>query len=265
MQALTMQEPPPLRDTSEAHAPPGPYDPPSSVRPIVCPRCETRFVVADAALGGAIGRRLRCAGCGHVWHYSPEPIAVRPPIIEAPAPTTAAIAAMPPGAEDAPRTEAQPGLTVLPRPVVASEPIAPARRDGVRIGILAVLLAAAVLALAVVLGRERIEALYPPLAPVYAKLGLAASPGAGLAVTVTPTRRADSLLIDGDIVNGAANPRPVPRLRLTLLDGNKIDLASKVIDPPVPELRPGATAHFNVSFEHPASNAVRVDVTFATD
>ncbi len=78
-------------------------------------------------------------------------------------------------------------------------------------------------------------------------------------------RSADSLVINGDIVNGAAISRRVPRLRLTLLDRNKIDLDSKVINPPVGQLQPGATAHFNAIFEHPTNTAVRVDVTFATD
>jgi len=49
---------------------------------IGCPNCRTRFYVADAALGGTAGRRVRCAGCGHLWHHRAEP----PPILAAMAP-----------------------------------------------------------------------------------------------------------------------------------------------------------------------------------
>jgi len=156
---------------------------------------------------------------------------------------------------------------------MASQQRPAARRRGARAGILGLAVLTAGLVFAAVLGRDRIETLSPSTAPIHATLrsaDVAANvpgdiPGAGLKVTVTPMRSADSLVINGDIVNGAAISRRVPRLRLTLLDRNKIDLDSKVINPPVAQLQPGATAHFNAIFEHPTNTAVRVDVTFATD
>lgn len=56
---------------------------------IGCPRCTTRFRVADAALVGAAGRRVRCANCGHLWHYRIEP----PPILGLAGSEPAAVAA----------------------------------------------------------------------------------------------------------------------------------------------------------------------------
>ncbi len=152
----------------------------------------------------------------------------------------------------------------LTRPSVAAEPPATARRRTVWVAALGAAALAAGLVLAVILERDRIETLFPSTAAVYAMLHLDA-PGAGLKVTVIPIRRADALVISGDIVNDASAPRAVPRLKLTLLDANKIDLVSKVIDPPVARLPPGAKAHFNTVFEHPANAAVRVDVTYAAD
>lgn len=38
---------------------------------ISCPECATTFSVPDGAIG-AKGRTLKCAKCGHKWHYSPE-------------------------------------------------------------------------------------------------------------------------------------------------------------------------------------------------
>jgi hypothetical protein len=108
--------------------------------------------------------------------------------------------------------------------------------------------------------------MWPRTASVYAMLGLAPPPGADLQVTVTPTRTSgDTLVIEGSIINSAEAPRAIPRLRVTLRDDNKADLSSKVIDPPVARLLPGATAHFNTVFEHPSVAATGVAVTFATD
>jgi len=35
-----------------------------------CPKCNTRFTIADGALGEA-GRKVRCSVCAHVWHAAP--------------------------------------------------------------------------------------------------------------------------------------------------------------------------------------------------
>jgi predicted Zn finger-like uncharacterized protein len=46
---------------------------------IACPGCQTRFRIAEAALSGRgpAGRRVRCANCGHLWHYRIDP----PPLL----------------------------------------------------------------------------------------------------------------------------------------------------------------------------------------
>ena len=80
-------------------------------------------------------------------------------------------------------------------------------------------------------------------------------------------------VVEMDFFGGFANPtnsafegeQPVPRLRLTLVDSNKSNLASQLISPPVARLEPGAITHFNAVFEHPTSTAVRVNVSFAAD
>lgn len=89
-------------------------------------------------------------------------------------------------------------------------------------------------------------------------------PGAGLEVTVRPIRTADALVINGDIVNSAEVTRRVPRLRVSLRDGNKTELDARIIDPPVASLAPGATARFDTTFEHPSITATGVAVPFAS-
>lgn len=262
---------------------------------VTCPACETRYAVDDAALGGADGRRVRCADCGNVWHYSPEGAAIQKAIAELTAeagataagrtsgprptnPTSAPAMARPsiplprPAAplstetlRTEPRIEGQPhpaGPTAMARPSVQVELPAAARRRRTRIrGLLLTILAVGVVLL-IIMARDRIMTMWPQTVPVFAAVRLAQLPGSGLDVTVTPTRTSDSLLIAGSIVNTAATARRVPRMRVTLQDGNKIDIDSKVIDPPVEMLPPGAMARFNTIFERPNITATEVAVTF---
>ncbi len=245
---------------------------------VICPACETRYLVDDAALGGAGGRRVRCASCGNVWQFSPEGAAIQAAVAEVAAATEAAAArtAAEPRASAAPRAEAlrpEPGTaapthpagpSALPRPSVAVELPAAARGRRRRAQSLGVLVLACGLVLIAILARDRVEATWPATNRVYVALHLAEPPGAGLKVTVTPRRTPDSLVITGDIFNSAAEPRRVPQLRVTLQDGNKVDLVSKVIDAPIDVLAPNGTAHFNTTFDHPSITATGVAVTFAT-
>jgi predicted Zn finger-like uncharacterized protein len=257
---------------------------------VTCPNCETRYLVDDAALGDVAGRRVRCASCGNLWNYSSEAEAIHAAVAEltaeaAMATTTpqGAGAGPPlselgsePGRSEPGRTEPRidrsiefgtrsAGPTAQARPSVAVELPAAARRRSARAAVLALIVFAAGLVLVAIVGRDRIIAMWPAAAPVYATLHLTEKPGAGLEVTVTPTRTPQSLVIDGNIVNGTTTSRRVPRLRITLRDGSKSDLESKVIDPPVDRLAPGATAHFSANFDHPSITATGVDVTFVTD
>ena len=246
---------------------------------VTCPACQTRYRVDDAALGGADGRRVRCASCGKLWRYSPEAVAIGAApagavVIgavaagDAAAPasnTTIAVPVAPPL-----RAEPSTGLlhypvgpAMLTRPsVVAERPATRRRRSATGLGM--IMLAAAIVLVAIV-ARGKIMAIWPSTAPVYAALHLAEPPGEGLGVTSALTRSADSLIVAGDIVNKTAVPRHVPPLRLTLRDSNQSDLDSQTIAPPVDRLMPGASEHFNAVFAHPGAAATGVTIEFATD
>lgn len=245
---------------------------------VTCPNCQTRYLVDDAVLGSsATGRRVRCASCGNLWTYSSEAEAIHAAVADLTA--ESAMATTTPGGP--PVTEPgraelridQPndmrlrpaGPTALARPSVAPELPAAAHRRQVRLTGLVLLVLAVALAFIAYIGRDSIVAMWPATAPVYAALHLTEQPWAGLEVTVTPRRTPQSLVIDGNIVNAASTTRRVPRLRVTLRDGNKTDLESKVIDPPVDRLAAGATARFNTTFDHPSITATGVDVTFTAD
>jgi predicted Zn finger-like uncharacterized protein len=241
---------------------------------ITCPACQTRYQVDDAAVGE--GRRVRCASCGNVWSYSPEAAAIQEAIAEVTgtaattAPTMEPATAAPsqvvlerPRGELRADTQAPGGPTAVDRPPVEVEVPAATRRRRARVASLVLMLVVGIVLAIGLLRREQIMTQWPETAPVYAAVHLADPVVSGLEVTVNPTRTPDSLVINGDIVNSAEVTRRVPRLRVSLRDGNKAELESRVLDPPVASLAPGATAHFDTTFEHPSITATGVAVTFA--
>lgn len=251
---------------------------------LTCPFCETRYRVEDAAVAAPAGRQVRCANCGHMWHFAPAPAEAEPTPASAPPPrrepaleTPSRV--MPPPALRWPGLLAQPRAEPAEVPFFPEGPSAPLhtedptgpplrrqRRSGAALGWLALLLVLAAAVTVAVLARDSVVAKWPQTARVYGLLGLKTPPAsAGLEIKVTPTRTADALIIDGEIANTAGTPRSVPRLRVALRDADNKELDFKVIDPPVKRLLPGEAARFNTTFEHPSITATGGAVTFAAE
>jgi predicted Zn finger-like uncharacterized protein len=253
---------------------------------LTCPACQTRYRLDDAAIGAG-GRNVRCANCGNVWNYTPSkdgdaaataasgtaPVA---PVIGGPAEaaTPAATTAVSPGPRiESPRieppSEAGPAASapvVSPAAGTRDEPrVAPARRGVAWLAWAALFLLIIGAVLVAILARDKIVAMWPGAARIYAAAHLGDQPGSGLKIAIKPTRTADSLTVEGDITNTADTPRKVPRLRVALRDLNRNEVDFKIVDPPVPELLPGAGAHFTTDFPRPNPNAVGVDVNFARE
>jgi len=140
----------------------------------------------------------------------------------------------------------------------------PRRRSRAGLGCLFVIVIIALVIAVGVLARDRIAASWPPAARFYRAVGLKLEPlGAGLEIgKMAPSREGDALTVGGDITNTTAGTRALPRLRIALRDAAGKELTFKVIDPPAPDLAPGATAHFKTQFEHPSDAATGVAVTF---
>ncbi|MBV8133274.1 MAG: zinc-ribbon domain-containing protein [Alphaproteobacteria bacterium] len=219
---------------------------------LVCPACHTRYLVDEQELNRPTGRTVRCASCGHTWHR-PPPLEVRDRELVAP--------------PAAPRIE--PGLDVPPRPGPLPVPTSQRRPRNrlaagwVVVGVIVALLASAILA--AIIARKEVVALWPAAARFYAFAGLAgAPPGPGLELAkIAPTRTAEGLVIEGDIINAGSTVRDVPRLRVALRDPAEKETQFKIIDPPTVRLGPGETTHFKTSFDHPDEAATGVLVTFA--
>lgn len=157
-----------------------------------------------------------------------------------------------------------PSLAVTPRAAIIAPP-APRRRRRTGLGtfFVVLLLLAGALA-AAYFGRARIITAWPQAARLFALIGIAdEAPSAGLDIAnVTSTRNVDGLIVEGDITNRVAVPRPVPQLRVVLHDSAQKEVAVKIIDPPKPRLLPGETVHFVAAFLPASDAAVGVVVTF---
>jgi predicted Zn finger-like uncharacterized protein len=213
---------------------------------LVCPTCRTRYKVDDETVSVPSGRTVRCANCGHSWHYMPPP----------PAPQLARLR------ERIQATAETSPLAAAPRPAITA-PTPPRRRhSGLGWAVLILLIGGAVAA--AIIERDTIVALVPQAARFYEMVGLKTLPlGAGLDIAnVVSTRNADGLIVEGDITNKLGTPRGVPHLRVALRDGNQKELVFKIVDPPRERLLPGEVSHFVVGFLPAPDAAAGVVVTF---
>ena len=100
-------------------------------------------------------------------------------------------------------------------------------------------------------------------------LGLKAEkPGAGLELrnAGTPERmifnETDVLIVRGVIANVSDRTRPVPSMKLMLLDKDHKVVQEKIDQPPVTSLDTGGTASFKIQLQRPDPSAVEVNVIF---
>src|SRR5262249_26013344 len=145
---------------------------------LVCPACQTRYQVEDEAVSRPSGRTVRCASCGHSWHY------VKPQAAPPPAPLLRMRERLQPAAPPPPEQ------AVEPRP--ASPARAPPRRRHSGLGWVVLILLIGALIVGAIVGRDQIVALLPQAARFYDMVGLKIQPlGAGLDIAnITSTRNA---------------------------------------------------------------------------
>jgi predicted Zn finger-like uncharacterized protein len=255
---------------------------------VTCPACETRYLVDEAELSGPAGRRVRCASCGNLWHYSAEAAAIHQAVAAITAELAAAQAdaratatGIASTAPPAPALRPEPGNQAPPlsvaasvarpsvvRPPVARPPVtlppavAVRRSPGGGAWLLAVALVASV-ATILILGRDTLTRLYPPITALYQRLHLAVPSSSGLRITANVTRQGDTLTVNGDIVNDSQEPRPLSRLRVTLRDGRRHAVETRLIAPPIARLPPGLTVYYSTTFERPSITVAGAEVGFA--
>ncbi|MGE5546694.1 MAG: DUF3426 domain-containing protein [Solirubrobacterales bacterium] len=117
--------------------------------------------------------------------------------------------------------------------------------------------------------QDRVVELWPPAHDLLTDVGLRREKaGAGLELRPagTPERFVHNdnevLIVRGVIANVSDRQRPVPTMKLVLLDANKAVVQEKTAPPPVTVLDPSGTAGFRIILERPDPNAVEVNVLF---
>lgn len=117
--------------------------------------------------------------------------------------------------------------------------------------------------------QDKLIELVPEAGDILTQAGLRREkPGAGLELRKagTPERfvhnDTDVLVVRGIIANITDRARPIPTMKLVLMDRNKQPVQEKLAQPPVAELAPQGTTSFKIMLERPDPNAVEVVVVF---
>jgi predicted Zn finger-like uncharacterized protein len=235
---------------------------------VTCPACSVRYLV-DARALGLKGRTVRCARCGHTWHQdAPEDAVAQEPIPQA---------SDVPEAAAAPRRDEPPPRHVDAVPELAGERriqlpalSRPRRRWGPALAwILALVVLLAGLGYAALRERDRIVAVVPGAAAIYARVGFPPeASGTGLEFRNVATSREmenglPALVVSGEVTNVSSVPRDVPKLVVILRDSGEHDLQNTSISVNQARLAPGETIPFHASIAQPAEAASGVVVTFA--
>lgn len=121
---------------------------------------------------------------------------------------------------------------------------------------------------AALLGRDAVVTAVPASEQWYALIGLEPALGAGLAIGSVTSAREDSpqgttLAVEGSVTNTSEVPRPVPMIRVALLDVDNEELQHVLVRPAQPDLDAGGALTFTAQLANPAPTARRIKVTFA--
>jgi predicted Zn finger-like uncharacterized protein len=170
-----------------------------------CSQCSTRYVVQAASIP-VVGRKVKCARCGHVWH------------------------------QDA-ASEEERAVEVVPKPQILSDipafsnvpafKIPKKQRPYLLIAAISSFVLALLLLIALIGFREKVVEAWTPSAKLFASLGLPVPPlGEGLtfvnvSVKVYRQPSGNTLLVSGNILNNTAQQRIAPNVLLTVQDTTK--------------------------------------------
>jgi predicted Zn finger-like uncharacterized protein len=245
---------------------------------LTCPSCAARYQV-DAAKFPAVGRQVRCAKCGHVWHQpgaapelesflAPEPVMAAPEPEPAPefAPEIAAEVALGPMPE-APRMRPAPSYYA---PLDERPAMGWASRLAIVAGWAGLIGVVLLIGLSAVRYRQEISTLWPQSAGVYDRLGMNVN-AHGVDFTKVDYRRESEdgqvvLAVTGQIVNNGTRELPVPAtVRVTLSDAANHELYHWDFPSTAQTLKSGQSVAFSTRLSSPPAAARHLEVRFAKE
>lgn len=236
---------------------------------LTCPACQTRYEV-DAAKFPPMGRDVRCARCGEVWHamgleLASTPAAPPPPPPSFdPEPPEPEVYAHPEPRDPEPQSEEtsydEPAEPKTAAPAWSHKLILTA-------GWAALALLVVIVAIVGSVFRQQVVEAWPKSATLYSKLGLKVET-AGLDIrnihySEAPQDGQLVLTVTGALTNVTNRELPVPQIRVGLVDGDKRELYHWTFAPDVMTLRPGQTTRFVTRLSNPPEKAARAEVRFA--
>lgn len=249
---------------------------------LICPSCETTFLVAPEQLGTA-GRRVKCGSCGHNWRQEPPAVAKAAEAAAADSLPPVDIpeidyGSTPPSAAESLVEEAPAGVPVLEEPE-PEEPIpegltddleqdsrrrfrAPPprpkkRQSSLLAGWLLLLVVVAGLAGGFYFGRKHIVAAAPGAARLYDLVGIpvkALGEGLELREVKSVRRMVDGerlVVIEGLVANMSDRTQEVPLLRASLIDADGVELEQWTFSAAQQTLPPGGITEFETSTRNP--------------
>jgi len=241
-----------------------------------CSACGTRFLVPDQALRPS-GRKVKCGKCGATWFTPPPANAPSQAEIESVPPPPPPSAAQPTVAAGAPRLDtpvtASVGQPVDPMRAARERVInlptvkeTPARRTSDTVGWLVLAASVMIVIAAAYLGRDRVVSLLPAAQPYYAKLGIPVALPERLMVrdvTTKQIREGDAAVLEvtGLIANESRHARPMPRLRIALLNEKREQIFEYTFAPEGVEVPGRGEVAFGTKLARPPAEAKHLDVT----
>ena len=219
---------------------------------LTCPACTTRYQ-ADEAKFPPLGRQVRCAKCGHVWHQA--------------GPVAASESETSPAAEPSvsrTRTFAPP----ISVPEEQGEPLARGAMLAVVAGWIGLIALIAAIGYAAMRYRQEIAVIWPQSAGVYSAMGIKLNPQ-GIDFAKVDYRRENEdgqvvLVVTGNIVNGSSRELSVPQnVRVTLSDEKNHEIYHWNFTPNIQALKPGQSSPFLTRLSAPPAAARHLEVRFA--
>lgn len=208
---------------------------------VSCPSCATRYVVDPQGIGPN-GRRVKCAGCEHVWRQ------FRP--AKSPEPDASPIGGASPGAPSA----------TLREKTGASSVVESRRRPALQNWALLFLAAAAAFVLASGF-RESIVAAVPGAQRLYEFVQWDREPWRTRFELrdFEHYRRADAVSLRGEVTNNARTSVDAPWLTAFFLDGSGDLIGLWHFPPPKRRMSPGETIRYSTrSAEPPGTRSIDV-------